>query len=70
MSMYEELDKKILAMLDAADGRVPVFDIWLKFQDEVKNINVIDRRLQYLKKKNLVSNIRGLGWANEYYAFD
>ena len=40
----------------------PVFDIWLKFRDDVRDITVIDRRMQALKKKGFVYNIRGCGW--------
>lgn len=60
MSRFETLDNNIISIL--SNQPTPVFDIWLKFQDEVKNINVIDRRMQYLKKKSLVANIRGKGW--------
>lgn len=60
MSRFETLDNNIISILSKQP--TPVFDIWLKFRDEVKNINVIDRRMQYLKKKSLVANIRGKGW--------
>ncbi|MCK6993082.1 hypothetical protein [Enterobacter asburiae] len=60
MSRFETLDNNIISIL--SNQPTPVFDIWLKFRDEVKNINVIDRRMQYLKKKLLVANIRGKGW--------
>ena len=59
MAKYDELDSKILALLD---NLTPVFDIWLKLRDDVKNITYIDRRLQALKKKGLVMNVRGCGW--------
>lgn len=60
MSKYEELDLKILQMLSVKP--TPVFDIWLKFRDDVRNITVIDRRMQVLKKKGFVRNVRGCGW--------
>lgn len=60
MSKYEELDLKILRMLSFKT--TPVFEIWLKFRDDVINITVIDRRMQALKKKGLVCNVRGCGW--------
>ncbi len=60
MSKYEELDLKILHMLSVKP--TPVFDIWLKFRDDVRNITVIDRRMQVLKKKGFVYNVRGHGW--------
>lgn len=60
MSKYEELDLKILQMLSVKP--TPVFDIWLKFRDDVRNITVIDRRMQVLKKKGFVHNVRGCGW--------
>lgn len=60
MSKYEELDLKILQMLSVKP--TPVFDIWLKFRDDVRNITVIDRRMQVLKKKGFVLNVRGCGW--------
>lgn len=60
MSKYEELDLKILQMLSVKP--TPVFDIWLKFRDDVRNITVIDRRMQVLKKKGFVRNVRGYGW--------
>lgn len=60
MNKYEELDLKILQMLSVKP--TPVFDIWLKFRDDVRNITVIDRRMQVLKKKGFVRNVRGCGW--------
>lgn len=66
MSIYKDLDEKIVAMLN--EKPTPVFNIWLKFRDEVKNITVIDRRMQSLKKRNLVTNIKGKGWVREYFA--
>lgn len=60
MSRFETLDSNIISMLTSQP--TPVFDIWIKFRDEVKDINIIDRRMQYLKKKSLVANIRGKGW--------
>lgn len=57
MSKYEELDLKILHMLSVKP--TPVFDIWLKFRDDVRDITVIDRRMQVLKKKGFVCNVRG-----------
>ncbi|EQA1580413.1 hypothetical protein V5K30_RS06445 [Enterobacter hormaechei] len=60
MSRFETLDNKIIDMLSSQP--TPVFDIWIKFRDEVKDINVIDRRMQHLKKKSLVANVRGKGW--------
>lgn len=60
MSKYEELDLKILHMLSVKP--TPVFDIWLKFRDNVRDIAVIDRRMQTLKKKGFVYNVRGCGW--------
>ncbi|BBJ66297.1 hypothetical protein [Enterobacter sp. 18A13] len=60
MSRFETLDNNIISIL--SNQPTPVFDIWLKFRDEVKDINVIDRRMQHLKKKSLVANIRGKGW--------
>lgn len=61
MSKYEELDMKILNMLSVSP--TPVFDIWLKFRDEVRDITVIDRRMQHLKKKGFIYNVSGCGWA-------
>ena len=60
MSKYEELDLEISQMLSVKP--TPVFDIWLKFRDDVRNITVIDRRMQVLKKKGFVRNVRGCGW--------
>lgn len=60
MSKYEKLDKDIISMLSG--DPTAVFDIWLKFRDEVSDINIIDRRMQHLKKKSLVANVRGKGW--------
>ena len=60
MSKYEELDMKILHILSV--NPTPIFDIWLKFRDDVRDITVIDRRMQTLKKKGLVYNVRGRGW--------
>ena len=60
MSKYEELDLKISHMLSVKP--TPVFDIYLKFRDDVRDITVIDRRMQVLKKKGLVYNVRGCGW--------
>ena len=60
MSKYEELDLKILHMLSVKP--TPVFDIWLKFRDDVRDITVIDRRMRALKKKGFVFNVRGCGW--------
>lgn len=57
---YEELDAGILSMLNKSP--TPVFNIWLKFQSDVKDIFIIDRRMQSLKNKGLVANIRGKGW--------
>ena len=59
MGKCDGLDAKILAL---CDNLTPVFDIWLKLRDEVKDITYIDRRLQALKKKGLVMNVRGCGW--------
>ena len=59
--LYEKLDAQIMEML--SENPSPVFDIWLRFRDQVRNINVIDRRMQSLKKKGLVCNIKGAGWA-------
>lgn len=59
MSKYEKLDADIVSMLGGKP--TPVFDIWLRWREEVLNINVIDRRMQHLKKKGLVSNVRGKG---------
>lgn len=60
MSKYEELDLKILHTLSF--NPTPVFDIWSKFRDDVRDITVIDRRMQALKKKGLVYNVSGCGW--------
>lgn len=60
MSKYEELDLKILHILSV--NPTPVFDIWSKFRDDVRDITVIDRRMQALKKKGLVYNVSGCGW--------
>jgi len=57
---YEEMDCGILAMLNKHP--TPIWDIWLKYRDEVKGIEVIDRRMQSLRKKGLVANIPGKGW--------
>lgn len=60
MSKYEQLDKEILSML--SNKPTPIWDIWLKWRYEGLDITVVDRRMQYLKKKSLVANIRGKGW--------
>lgn len=60
MSKYEKLDKDIISMLSSTP--TTIFDIWLNFRDEVSEINVLDRRMQHLKKKSLVANVRGKGW--------
>ena len=41
MSKYEELDLKILHMLSVKP--TPVFDIWLKFRDDVRDITVTEK---------------------------
>ena len=55
---YEILDNEILRAI--GNDPTPIFDIWLKFS--CFDIRVIDRRMQYLKKKSLVANVRGKGW--------
>lgn len=60
ISKYEELDMKILHILSV--NPTPIFNIWLKFRDDVRDITVIDRRMQVLKKKGFVRNVRGCGW--------
>ena len=60
MNKYEELDLKILHILSVKP--TPVFDTWLKFRDDVRDITVIDRMMQVLKKKGFVYNVRGCGW--------
>lgn len=60
MSKYEKLDCAIVEML--SQKPTTIFDIWLKFRDQVKDISVLDRRMQHLKKKGLVVNILGKGW--------
>ncbi len=60
MSKYEKLDQNILSML--SERPTPVFDIWLKWQSNGMYIETIDRRMQYLRKKGLVANVRGKGW--------
>ncbi len=60
MSKYEELDLKILHMLSVKP--TPIFNIWLEFRDDVRDIRTIDRRMQALKKKGFVCNVSGRGW--------
>lgn len=60
MGRYEKLDKDIISMLSV--DSTSVFDIWRKFRDEFSDIRIIDRRMQHLKKKSLVANVRGKGW--------
>ncbi|ENY6518399.1 hypothetical protein ACFZ79_000558 [Escherichia coli] len=60
MSKYEKLDQNILSML--SERPTPVFDIWLKWWSNGMYIETIDRRMQYLRKKGLVANVRGKGW--------
>ncbi|EGM7123460.1 hypothetical protein IRX84_000250 [Escherichia coli] len=60
MSKYEKLDQNILSML--SERPTPVFDIWLKWRCNGMYIETIDRRMQYLRKKGLVANVRGKGW--------
>ncbi|HAX2739156.1 TPA: hypothetical protein JW644_000517 [Escherichia coli] len=60
MSKYEKLDQNILSML--SERPTPVFDIWLKWRGNGMYIETIDRRMQYLRKKGLVANVRGKGW--------
>lgn len=65
MAKYDELDELILAELD---NLTPVFDVWLKVKTYCErkgldtDINLIDRRLQALKKKGMVMNVRCFGW--------
>ena len=60
MSKYEKLDQNILSML--SERPTPIFDIWLKWRNNGMYIETIDRRMQYLRKKGLVANVRGKGW--------
>ncbi|HAY0299693.1 TPA: hypothetical protein PDZ08_005293 [Escherichia coli] len=60
MSKYEKLDQNILSML--SERPTPVFDIWFKWRSNGMYIETIDRRMQYLRKKGLVANVRGKGW--------
>jgi len=60
VSKYEKLDQNILSML--SERPTPVFDIWLKWRSIGMYIETIDRRMQYLRKKGLVANVRGKGW--------
>jgi len=57
---YQAIDVKILSMLN--HNPIPVWDIWMKFREDVDGIHIIDRRMQSLRKKGLVANIPGKGW--------
>lgn len=62
MAKYDELDARILNELVEL---TPVFELWLRLRDfcvETENITLIDRRLQALKKKGKVMNVRCFGW--------
>ncbi len=65
MGVYDELDNAILRRLDDSVGPVGIESIWFEVLDisPVKNITILDRRMQALKKKGLVYNVRGKGWA-------
>ena len=64
MGAYDELDAAILKRLDDALRPVDISSIWVSVLDisPVKNITIVDRRMQALKKKGLVYNVRGQGW--------
>jgi hypothetical protein len=62
MAKYDELDARILNELVEL---TPVFELWMRLKDfsrETENITLIDRRLQALKKKGKVMNVRCFGW--------
>lgn len=60
---YVELDGAILSLLKQRHPDiVGVEDIYISLRDSVENMNVIDRRMQHLKKKGLVYNKRCYGW--------
>lgn len=65
MGVYDELDNAILRRLDDSVGPVGIESIWFEVLDisPVKNITILDRRMQALKKKGPVYNVRGKGWA-------
>lgn len=65
MGVYDELDDAILRRLDDSVGPVGIESIWFEVLDisPVKNITILDRRMQALKKKGLVYNVKGKGWA-------
>lgn len=65
MGVYDELDDAILRLLDDSVGPVGIESIWFEVLDisPVKNITILDRRMQALKKKGLVYNVKGKGWA-------
>lgn len=65
MGVYDELDNAILRRLDDSIRPVDIGSIWCEVLDisPVKNITILDRRMQALKKKGLVYNVKGKGWA-------
>lgn len=65
MGAYDELDDAILRRLDDSIRPVDICSIWFEVLDisPVKNITILDRRMQALKKKGLVYNVNGKGWA-------
>lgn len=65
MGVYDELDAAILKRLDDSSRPVDISSIWVSVLDisPVKNITIVDRRMQALKKRGLVYNVRGHGWA-------
>jgi hypothetical protein len=65
MGAYDELDDAILRRLDDSAEPVGIESIWFAVLDisPVKNITILDRRMQALKKKGLVYNVKGKGWA-------
>lgn len=65
MGIYDELDNAILRRLDDSIRPVDIGSIWVAVLDisPIKNITLIDRRMQALKKKGLVYNVKGKGWA-------
>nr|DAH11564.1 MAG TPA: Iron dependent repressor, N-terminal DNA binding domain [Caudoviricetes sp.] len=65
MGAYDELDNAILRRLDDSIRPVDIGSIWCEVLEisPVKNITILDRRMQALKKRGLVYNVKGKGWA-------
>lgn len=55
---YDELDERILAEIGSEPK--PFKEIYLSCSDEPSR--VFDRRLQVLRKKGLISAVKGNGW--------